>query len=245
MMNRKILAMVGVSAMMIGLVACGSKAESNMAESATPAPTAEATPIPEPTEEPAESHDFDLSVNKYKSESDIEIKQYSGDRVSDTADCDSGTDIPDTSILYDWLYNNGVTRESVQNDRDSGCKNPYLDGYLEYLDSLVDKQIAEDNAGQVESSAKGDGLGGEAELISGIQFTLDSDGGGVDQNGVYYTPEEIEYIKEVNSPAELARREKENAEVQQQIKENGEIAKEKLNDPEWVQSVRDELLGNG
>lgn len=136
MMNRKILAMVGVSAMMIGLVACGSKAESNMAESATPAPTAEATPIPEPTEEPAESHDFDLSVNKYKSESDIEIKQYSGDRVSDTADCDSGTDIPDTSILYDWLYNNGVTRESVQNDRDSGCKNPYLDGYLEYLDNL-------------------------------------------------------------------------------------------------------------
>lgn len=135
-MNRKILAMVGVSAMMIGLVACGSKAESNMAESATPAPTAEATPIPEPTEEPAESHDFDLSVNKYKSESDIEIKQYSGDRVSDTADCDSGTDIPDTSILYDWLYNNGVTRESVQNDRDSGCKNPYLDGYLEYLDNL-------------------------------------------------------------------------------------------------------------
>ena len=244
-MNRKILAMVGVSAMMIGFVACGSKAESNIAESATPAPTAEATPTPEPTEEPAESHDFDSAVNKYKSESNIEIKQYSGDSVSDTADCDSGTDIEEPDTLYDWLYNNGVTRESVQNDREAGCKNPYLDGYLEYLDSLVDKQIAEDNAGQVESSAKGDGLGGEAELISGITFTLDSDGGGVDQNGVYYTPEEIEYIKEVNSPAELARREKENAEIQRQIKENGEIAREKLNDPEWVQSVRDELLGNG
>lgn len=155
MMNRKILAMVGVSAMMIGLVACGSKAESNIAESATPAPTAEATPTPEPTEEPAESHDFDLSVNKYKSESDIEIKQYSGDRVSDTADCDSGTDIEDIDTLYDWLYNNGVTRESVQNDRDSGCKNPYLEGYLEYLDnldkpsetpskSLDDYEVAED-----------------------------------------------------------------------------------------------------
>lgn len=52
-------------------------------------------------------------------------------------------------------------------------------------------------------------------------------------------------MKEVNSPEELARVEKENAEVQQQIKENGEIAREKLNDPEWVQSVRDELLGNG
>lgn len=245
MMNRKILAMVGVSAMMIGFVACGSKAESNLAESATPAPTAEATPTPEPTEKPAESHDFDSAVNKYKAERNIEVKQYSGDSASDTADCDSGTDIEEPDALYDWLYNNGVTRESVQNDRDSGCKNPYLDGYLEYLDSLVDKQIAEDNAGQVESSAKGDGLGGEAELISGLKFTLDSDGGGVDQNGVYYTPEEIEYIKEVNSPEELARVEKENAEVQQQIKENGEIAREKLNDPEWVQSVRDELLGNG
>ena len=245
MMNRKILAMVGVSAMMIGLVACGSKAESNIAESATPAPTAEATPTPEPTEEPAESHDFDLSVNKYKSESDIEIKQYSGDRVSDTADCDSGTDIEDIDTLYDWLYNNGVTKESVQNDRDSGCKNPYLDGYLEYLDSLVDKQIAEDNAGQDESSAKGDGLGGEAELISGLKFTLDSDGGGVDQNGVYYTPEEIEYIKEVNSPEEQARVEKENAEVQQQIKEGGEKARAFANDPQAIQDFVNKLQGNG
>lgn len=135
-MNRKILAMVGVGAMMIGFVACGSKAESNIAESATPAPTAEATPTPEPTEEPAESHDFDSAVNKYKSESNIEIKQYSGDSVSDTADCDSGTDIEEPDTLYDWLYNNGVTRESVQNDRDFGCKNPYLEGYLEYLDNL-------------------------------------------------------------------------------------------------------------
>ena len=155
MRNRKILAMAGVGAMMIGLVACGSKAESNIAESATPAPTAEATPTPEPTEEPAESHDFDLSVNEYKTESDIEIKQYSGDSASDAADCDSGTDIEELDTLYDWLYSNGVTRESVQNDREAGCKNPYLEGYLEYLDnldkpsetttkSLDDYEVAED-----------------------------------------------------------------------------------------------------
>lgn len=237
-MNRKILAMVGVSAMMIGLVACGSKAESNMAESATPAPTAEATPIPEPTEEPAESHDFDLSVNKYKSESDIEIKQYSGDRVSDTADCDSGTDIPDTSILYDWLYNNGVTRESVQNDRDSGCKNPYLDGYLEYLDSLVDKQIAEDNAGQVESSAKGDGLGG-TETISGIQFTLDSDGGGVDQNGIYYDADNIEYIRKQAEKQEANKAATEKL-VEQMHKDSQEL-NENVHNQEWVQDFLNEL----
>lgn len=244
MMNRKILAMVGVSAMMIGLVACGSKAESNIAESATPAPTAEATPTPEPTEEPAESHDFDLSVNKYKTERNIEIKQYSGDSVSDTADCDSGTDIEELDTLYDWLYSNGVTKESVQNDRDSGCKNPYLEGYLEYLDSLVDKQIAEDNAGQVESSAKGDGLGG-TEIIGGDSYQFDSDGGAVDQNGIYYTPDEMEYMKEVNSPEELARVEKENAEVQQQIKEGGEKMRAALNDQQQIQDFVNELQGNG
>ena len=155
MMNRKILAMVGVSAMMIGLVACGSKAESNIAESATPAPTAEATPTPEPTEKPAESHDFDSAVNKYKSESDIEIKQYSGDSVSDTADCDSGTDIEEPDTLYDWLYNNGVTRESVQNDRDSGCKNPYLEGYLEYLDNLDKPSEESENPDDVQYADDG------------------------------------------------------------------------------------------
>ena len=244
MRNRKILAMLGVSAMMIGLVACGSKAESNIAESATPAPTAEATPTPEPTEEPAESHDFDLSVNKYKTERNIEVKQYSEDSVSDTADCDSGPDIEEPDTLYDWLYNNGVTRESVQNDRDSGCKNPYLDGYLEYLDSLVDKQIAEDNSENTDtSSAKGDGLGG-TEIIGGDEFILDSDGGGT-VNGFYYTPEEMEYIREANSPEELARVEKENAEVQQQIKEGGEKMRAALNDQQQIQDFVNELQGNG
>ena len=187
MMNRKILAMVGVSAMMIGLVACGSKAESNIAESATPAPTAEATPTPEPTEEPAESHDFDSSVNKYKTEINMDIKQYSGDSVSDTADCDDGTDIPDTSILYDWLYNNGVTRESVQNDRDSGCKNPYLDGYLEYLDSLVDKAAGNVASSQPENAE----MTGETVTISGIEFKLDSTGGAYDKYGDYWTKDEL------------------------------------------------------
>ena len=238
MMNRKILAMVGVSAMMIGLVACGSKAESNIAESATPAPTAEATPTPEPTEEPAESHDFDSSVNKYKSESDIEIKQYSGDSVSDTADCDDGTDITDIDTLNDWLYTNGVTKESVQNDRDSGCKNPYLEGYLEYLDSLVDKQIAEDNAGQVESSAKGDGLGG-TEIIGGDEFILDSDGGGVDQAGVYYTPHQMKGIKQAAEKQEANKAANE-ALIDQMHKDSQEIA-EKANDQQTVQDFLNRL----
>ena len=176
--------------------------------------------------------DFDLYIDQFKEENNIEINPD-----------DIGTDISDIDSLHDWLYNNGVTRESVQNDRDSGCKNPYLDGYLEYLDSLVDKQIAEDNAGQVESSAKGDGLGG-TEIIGGDEFILDSDGGGT-VNGFYYTPEEMEYIREVNSPEELARVEKENAEVQQQIKEGGEKARAFANDPQAIQDFVNELQGNG
>lgn len=238
MRNRKILAMAGVSAMMIGLVACGSKAESNIAESATPAPTAEATPTPEPTEEPAESHDFDSAVNKYKTERNIEIKQYSGDSANDMADCDSGTDIEELDTLHDWLYNNGVTRESVQNDRDSGCKNPYLDGYLEYLDSLVDKQIAEDNAGQVESSAKGDGLGG-TEIIGGIQFTLDSDGGGVTQNGIYYDADNIEYIRKAAEKQEAKRAE--NEALIDQMHKDGQEMHEAFNDQQKIQDFRHEL----
>lgn len=242
MLNRKILAMAGVSAMMIGLVACGSKAESNIAESATPAPTAEATPTPEPTEEPAESHDFDLSVNKYKTEINMDIKQYSGDSVSDTADCDSGTDIEELDTLYDWLYTSGVTRESVESDKSSGCKNPYLDGYLEYLDGLVDKQVAEDNDDETVSSAKGDGLGG-TETISGIQFTLDSDGGGVDQNGIYYDADNIEYIrKAAEGQAERDAADKARSE---EIKQTGEDIKAAVNDPEWVKNFVNELQGNG
>lgn len=188
MMNRKILAMVGVSAMMIGLVACGSKAESNIAESATPAPTAEATPTPEPTEEPAESHDFDSSVNKYKSESDIEIKQYSGDSASDMADCDSGTDIEDIDTLYDWLYSNGVTRESVQNDRDSGCKNPYLDGYLEYLDNLDKPSENTSNTTEIDFS-KADAVHDSSEFGGNAGYKV------YEINGHYYYDDGTELSK--------------------------------------------------
>lgn len=191
MLNRKMLAMAGVGAMMIGLVACGSKAESNIAESATPEPTAEATPTPEPTEEPAESHDFDLSVNEYKTE-------------SDTADCDSGTDIEELDTLYDWLYNNGVTRESVQNDREEGCKNPYLDGYLEYLDGLAEK--AAENVASSSAPEKVDPstISGEKITLDGIdgEFTSDGAGGVYSPDGYHYTKEEWDSIK--SSQKELA-----------------------------------------
>lgn len=214
----------------LSLTACSSKSETESLPEPTAIPVVTMSPQVTSTPQPTsilDNHDFDNAINTFKDEYAME----------------HDIDIEEPEILYDWLYNNGVTRESVQNDRDSGCKNPYLDGYLEYLDSLVDKQIAEDNAGQVESSAKGDGLGG-TEIIGGDEFILDSDGGGT-VNGFYYTPEEMEYIREVNSPEELARVEKENAEVQQQIKEGGEKARAFANDPQAIQDFVNELQGNG
>ena len=142
-MKNKKLVFLSTCAAVLSLTACGNKAESNVVETATPAPTATASPAPTATPVP-ENHSIDTAIDTYKNENAIEINPD-----------DIGTDISDIDSLHDWLYNNGVTRESVQNDRDSGCKNPYLEGYLEYLDnldkpsetpskSLDDYEVAED-----------------------------------------------------------------------------------------------------
>ena len=123
-MKNKKLVFLSTCAAVLSLTACGNKAESNVVETATPVPTATASPAPTATPIP-ENHSIDTSIDTYKNENAIEINPD-----------DIGTDISDIDALHDWLYNNGVTRESVESDRDSGCKNPYLEGYLEYLDNL-------------------------------------------------------------------------------------------------------------
>ena len=217
----------------LSLTACSSKSETSpQSVTETPAPIATSTPTPTATPIP-ENHDFDNDINTFKDENNIEINPD-----------DNGTDIADilgstgNETLHDWLYNNGVTRESVQNDRDSGCKNPYLEGYLEYLDSLVDKQIAEDNAGQVESSAKGDGLGG-TEIIGGDEFILDSDGGGVDQAGVYYTPHQMEGIMQAAEKQEANKAA--NEALIDQMHKDGEKARENANNQEYIQDFLNRL----
>lgn len=221
----------------LSLTACSSKSETSPQSVAeTPAPVATSTPTPQPTATPIpENHDFDLYIDQFKDENNIDINPN-----------DDGTDIPDTlgstgnEVLHDWLYNNGVTRESVQKDRDSGCKNPYLDGYLEYLDSLVDKQIAEDNAGQVESSAKGDGLGG-TEIINGYEFKLDSDGGGT-LDGVYYSSGEIDYIrKQAEGQAE---RDAANKARSEEMQKNSEKLAEAFGNKQQIQDFINELNEN-
>ena len=171
MKNKKIV-FLSTCAAVLSLTACGNKAESNVVETATPAPTATASPAPTATPIP-ENHDIDTAIDTYKNENAIEINPD-----------DIGTDIPDTSILYDWLYNNGVTRESVQNDRDSGCKNPYLEGYLEYLDnldkpsetpskSIDDYEVAEDGEIIIDDWSSLVGGGSDSDVSVGSSGMVD------------------------------------------------------------------------
>ena len=143
MNTKKTLAVLLSAALALTLAACGAKTDSEPLPTATP----EVTATPEPTAEPAEEvtiHDFDIYVDAFKDENDIEITS-----------TDDGTDIADTDALYVYLYNNGVTRQAVQADLDEGCDSPYIDGYLTYLDdldkpsetpskSLDDYEVAED-----------------------------------------------------------------------------------------------------
>ena len=207
MNTKKPLAVLLCAALALTLAACGAKTDSEPMPTATPEVTATPVPTatPEPTAEPAESHDFDSAVNKYKTEINMDIKQYSGDSVSDTADCDSGTDIEEPDTLYDWLYNNGVTRESVQNDRDSGCKNPYLEGYLEYLDSLVEKAAGTVASSSAPEKVDPSTISGEPVEIAGFEgYTYDGEGGAYSPEGWHYSKADWEeYVEGQKELAEL------------------------------------------
>lgn len=172
-MKNKKLVFLSTCAAVLSLTACGNKAESNVVETATPAPTATASPAPTATPIP-ENHSIDTAIDTYKNENAIEINPD-----------DIGTDISDIDSLHDWLYNNGVTRESVQNDRDSGCKNPYLEGYLEYLDnldkpsetpskSLDDYEVAEDGEIIIDDWSSLVGGGSDSDVSVGSSGMVDS-----------------------------------------------------------------------
>ncbi|MDD6391317.1 MAG: hypothetical protein PUG28_03180, partial [Gemmiger formicilis] len=137
--------------------------------------------------------DFDLYIDQFKEENNIEINPD-----------DNGTDISDIDSLHDWLYSNGVDRTSVQNDRDSGCKNPYLDGYLEYLDSLVEKAAGTVASSSAPEKVDPSTISGEKITLDGIdgEFTSDGAGGVYSPDGYHYTKEEWDNIK--SSQKELA-----------------------------------------
>ena len=177
-MKNKKLVFLSTCAAVLSLTACGNKAESNVVETATPAPTATASPAPTATPVP-ENHSIDTAIDTYKNENNIEINPD-----------DIGTDIPDTSILYDWLYTNGVTRESVQNDRDSGCKNPYLEGYLEYLDNL-------DKPSETPSNTKIDFSKADA-VHDSSEFGGNAGGKVYEINGHYYLEDGLELAKDAD-----------------------------------------------
>lgn len=184
-MKKKKLVFLSICAAVLSLTACGNKAESNVVETATPAPTATASPAPTATPVP-ENHNIDTAIDQFKDENNIEINPD-----------DNGTDIEDLTTLHDWLYSNGVDRISVQNDRDSGCKNPYLEGYLEYLDSLVEKAAGTVASSSAPEKVDPSTISGEKITLDGIdaEFTSDGAGGVYSPDGYHYTKEEWDSIK--------------------------------------------------
>mgnify|MGYP001274191682 CR=1 FL=1 len=179
MNTKKTLAVLLSVVLALTLAACGAKTDSEPLPTATP----EVTATPEPTAEPAEEvtiHDFDIYVDAFKDENDIEITS-----------TDDGTDIADTDALYVYLYNNGVTRQAVQADLDEGCDSPYIDGYLTYLDDLdkpsetpSNTKIDFSKADAVHDSSEFGGIAGEKVyeinghyyLEDGLELAKDADG---------------------------------------------------------------------
>ena len=172
MNTKKTLAVLLSAALALTLAACGAKTDSEPLPTATP----EVTATPEPTADPAEEvtiHDFDIYVDAFKDENDIEITS-----------TDDGTDIADTNALYVYLYNNGVTRQAVQADLDEGCDSPYIDGYLTYLDdldkpsettskSLDDYEVAEDGEIIIDDWSSLVGGGSDSDVSVGSSGMVD------------------------------------------------------------------------
>ena len=178
MNTKKTLAVLLCAALALTLAACGAKTDSEPLPTATP----EVTATPEPTAEPAEEvtiHDFDIYVDAFKDENDIEITS-----------TDDGTDIADTNALYVYLYNNGVTRQAVQADLDEGCDSPYIDGYLTYLDDL-DKPSETPSNTEIDFS-KADAVhdGSEFGGVAGVKV--------YEINGHYYLKDGLELAKDAD-----------------------------------------------
>ena len=178
MNTKKTLAVLLCAALALTLAACGAKTDSEPLPTATP----EVTATPEPTAEPVEEvtiHDFDIYVDAFKDENDIEITS-----------TDDGTDIADTDALYVYLYNNGVTRQAVQADLDEGCDSPYIDGYLTYLDDL-------DKPSETPSNTKIDFSKADAVHDSG-EFGCDAGYKVYEINGHYYLEDGLELAKDAD-----------------------------------------------
>ena len=178
MNTKKPLAVLLSAALALTLAACGAKTDSEPLPTATP----EVTATPEPTAEPAEEvtiHDFDIYVDAFKDENDIEITS-----------TDDGTDIADTDALYVYLYNNGVTRQAVQADLDEGCDSPYIDGYLTYLDDL-DKPSETPSNTEIDFS-KADAVHDCSEFggVAGVKV--------YEINGHYYLEDGLELAKDAD-----------------------------------------------
>lgn len=236
MNTKKPLAVLLCAALALTLAACGAKTDPEPLPTATP----EVTATPEPTAEPKQAQ-FVEFLNQYCSEKTDDSVTEDNLRKDYEADPDSDSVVS----FYTWLSEQGYTYLMAEADQDGDtengiepCEDELLAGFMNWLDAKTAAQIEADNAETETSSAKGDGLGG-VETISGIQFTLDSDGGGVDPSGIYYDPDNIAYIrKAAEGQAERDAADKARSE---EMQKNGEKLHEAFNDKQAISDFRHEL----
>ena len=123
-MNRKILALGIVITLIAGFVAC--KAIPKTTENtATSEPTVQAEIVTDVETEDAtqqeETHyDFDAYVAQYESDNNLTDEQIAADEALKTE-------------MFEWMQDAGVEAGLAVNDQYAGCKNIFLNDYIQWL----------------------------------------------------------------------------------------------------------------
>lgn len=126
-MNRKILALGIVITLIAGFVACKAIPKQEKAPTAEPTVQTESTQTDniqteaEDTTQQEESHyDFDAYVAQYESDNNLTDEQIAADEALKVG-------------MFEWMQDAGVEAGLAVNDQYAGCKNIFLNDYIQWL----------------------------------------------------------------------------------------------------------------
>lgn len=138
-MNRKILALGIVITLIAGFVAC--KAIPKTTENtATSEPTVQTestqtdniqTEAEDTTQQEETHYDFDAYVAQYESDNNLTDEQIAADEALKTE-------------MFEWMQDAGVEAGLAVNDQYAGCKNIFLNDYIQWLREQQGVQVVQD-----------------------------------------------------------------------------------------------------
>ena len=133
-MNRKILALGIVITLIAGFVACKAIPKQEKAPTAEPTVQAEiVTDVEtEDTTQQEETHyDFDAYVAQYESDNNLTDEQIAADEALKVG-------------MFEWMQDAGVEAGLAVNDQYAGCKNIFLNDYIQWLGKQQGVQVVQD-----------------------------------------------------------------------------------------------------